>query len=599
MSGITFRYQPYPPPRTVIYGGQIYGRGLKSSSNLGPRRVRQLTISSANDDLISCKEINKRIIAAGKALQGGDARHWRNICTTDLRNFNNVNSITALYQAATQCPPKQIPRFFEKHKQHIVNLLMKIEREGSLTETRHIANILYACAKLGVNLQEDHYPFLRKLLLSIENKLKAFKPQELAMIAWAFATLGIKNNALIDRFAQEAIEKIREFSPQNLDRMARAFAILGIKNAASVNLMNAIAKQAERRIGEFNFQGLTSMAWAFATFGIKNNDVINLMNAIARKVASIIKELTPQNLANTAWAFAKLQIDSIEAQNLLQAIETETLIGDESVKRKIDRFNDIELTQLSFAVSNLCLQRPILMAEIAEQIKAKIKHFSIRNLANCGRNFTIYYNLRDLSSDSPTTPFEHNFLEEILNEILLRKSSLCGKDSYKVHTILFYLEQVHRYPLDSSHDLLKRRTQKKIMNDGSPSSSKIHMEVHRFLENKVLGKKLRCKVLEEGFFLETVLDEEHRIAINFDGLSHFLTSGKKSGEARLKNRLLSLKGWTIIPVSAIDWDLCAKEEIETGESWVWPYIKELIQKLPSEKRTHIMRQIPPEENNHA
>ena len=53
-----------------------------------------------------------------------------------------------------------------------------------------------------------------------------------------------------------------EFKPQNLANMAWAFATV---NQSDEILFMALARVAEQQVSEFTEQGLTNTAWAFAT----------------------------------------------------------------------------------------------------------------------------------------------------------------------------------------------------------------------------------------------------------------------------------------------------------------------------------------------
>merc|ERR1740124_462367 len=131
------------------------------------------------------------------------------------------------------------------------------------------------------------------------NRLREFKPQNLANTVWAYATAGHTVPALFDAIAKEAVNRLHEFTPQNLSNTVWAFATVG--HAAPV-LLDAIAKEATRRgLHEFTPQNLSNTAWGFATVG---HAAPALLDAIAREAAPRLREFKPQNLTNTAWAFA-------------------------------------------------------------------------------------------------------------------------------------------------------------------------------------------------------------------------------------------------------------------------------------------------------
>ena len=58
-------------------------------------------------------------------------------------------------------------------------------------------------------------------------RLEEFKPQELASTAWAFATLGVRQEQLLGAIA-ETLVRLGEFDPQELANAAWPFAMLGV-----------------------------------------------------------------------------------------------------------------------------------------------------------------------------------------------------------------------------------------------------------------------------------------------------------------------------------------------------------------------------------
>ena len=104
--------------------------------------------------------------------------------------------------------------------------------------------------------------------------------------------------ALFTELSRVAISKIGSFKAQELSNIAWAFATLNIKDVA---LFTAISRAAVGKMGSFKAQELSNIAWAFATLNIKD---VPLFTAISRAVMDKMGSLNTQDLANTAWAFA-------------------------------------------------------------------------------------------------------------------------------------------------------------------------------------------------------------------------------------------------------------------------------------------------------
>jgi very-short-patch-repair endonuclease len=86
-------------------------------------------------------------------------------------------------------------------------------------------------------------------------------PTDLSKVAWAFATLGIRDNRLFAEIAHVLSNSVYDVEPAIIARTAWSFATLGITNQ---NLFDAIASRASRSTIDFTPRNLANSAWAFA-----------------------------------------------------------------------------------------------------------------------------------------------------------------------------------------------------------------------------------------------------------------------------------------------------------------------------------------------
>ena len=77
-----------------------------------------------------------------------------------------------------------------------------------------------------------------------------------------YHALGVKNEALMEKRAGQAIHEMEQFNWQNLGSLAWALAELGVKDEA---LMEKLASEARRKMEQFKTQELDNLAWVFAT----------------------------------------------------------------------------------------------------------------------------------------------------------------------------------------------------------------------------------------------------------------------------------------------------------------------------------------------
>merc|ERR1712224_998624 len=81
--------------------------------------------------------------------------------------------------------------------------------------------------------------------------MRDFNSQNLANTAWAFATLGHKDEWLFAALAAAAERRLRDFNSQELANTAWAFATLDHKDE---RLLAVLAAASERRISNFGLQ---------------------------------------------------------------------------------------------------------------------------------------------------------------------------------------------------------------------------------------------------------------------------------------------------------------------------------------------------------
>lgn len=79
---------------------------------------------------------------------------------------------------------------------------------------------------MNVNNRE----LFRSIARATALKLHHFVPQNLANLAWAFATLVVEDPTVFAAIADEATAKVREFTPHGLANLAWAFATLRLAN---------------------------------------------------------------------------------------------------------------------------------------------------------------------------------------------------------------------------------------------------------------------------------------------------------------------------------------------------------------------------------
>jgi hypothetical protein len=286
--------------------------GLRAFTALSPAPAR-----GEGEDRLSPKQITARLTGAESA------RGILDVYRQHGSSFDEINVSTVWYRLGTLSGGRERGReradFCIEEEPTLSQLLLQTERAAPRLAVRNIGNACYGMSLLGF---EPAHATVRQLGVAAIPRIGEFIPPGLADIAWAFATLGIREPQLFEAIARESVQSIGKFSPKNLSNVALAFAKLGID---APPLFKEIARKSVKRIRNFKPQELANTALAFAKLGI---DAPPLFEAIALESKRCISSNTfdPQDLSNTAWAFATLGIRDPKLFDMI-ARETVQLSG--------------------------------------------------------------------------------------------------------------------------------------------------------------------------------------------------------------------------------------------------------------------------------
>jgi len=321
--------------------------------------------SNLKSSLERNKEINKRICDLKNCIDYYTFENeWRRIYNNERTSMNTINIATMFHKAATffkQANKEDKINFIFRNQDIIYELSQKFIELIHEVDAQSLANTAWAFATLGI--RDDN--LLRILANMSFEIIDSFNFQNLANTAWAFATLGIRDDNLLRMLAYKSIQIINNFNSQDLSNTAWAFATLGIRDD---NLFKEISNRAIKIIDSFNSQDLAITAWAFATLGIRDD---NLLRMLADKSIRIINNFTLQSLANTAWAFATLDIRD---DNLFKEISICAI-------KIIDSFNSKDLANISWAFATLGIRDYNLFNKISNRAIEIVDSFNSQDLA--------------------------------------------------------------------------------------------------------------------------------------------------------------------------------------------------------------------------
>eukprot|EP00964_Phaeocystis_antarctica_P005113 scaffold2790_cov56-Phaeocystis_antarctica.AAC.4 len=149
-------------------------------------------------------------------------------------------------------------------------------------------------------------------------------------MAWAHASAGHADPALLEAIATQAARRASEFEPRELANLAWAFATVELRGSIKTPLvervapalLDAVAAEAARRVEAFEPQELVVLLWAVAA---SRHPAPELLSAAAPMVAARAADLNTRALIAMAWAYATTEHDAPATHDALAAAATRRL----------------------------------------------------------------------------------------------------------------------------------------------------------------------------------------------------------------------------------------------------------------------------------
>ena len=196
-------------------------------------------------------------------------------------------------------------------------------------EKRRLARGGGASANRSPRLQEGG--FMRKELRMLErmaaSKVGEFDASHCALTLWSLAKLsaltksianisddGGKNAyeappALLDALMLRARDTAASARPQNVANIIWACATLGLR--PSPDLVDALSKRITVSAGAYASQAVSNILWAFASLRLEPSE--ELTQVLLQRATAVLAESSAQGVANTAWALGSLSIQPAPA----------------------------------------------------------------------------------------------------------------------------------------------------------------------------------------------------------------------------------------------------------------------------------------------
>lgn len=459
------------------------------------------------------------------------------------------------------------PLLFTSIDQHASHLVMN-------GNTQCISNTAWACAKSRAACTM----YFRAVDQEAERLVADGVLQAISITMWAFASLQIECPKLIKAFGVKAEKMATEGSPQNVANTAWAFATMGIDCPV---LFQAIQRNPDCVITDGHPQAISNTAWAFATLKCGGT---SFWRAVDDRASHLVTNGTAQDIANTLWAFASQRL---QAPSLCRLIEDH---ADAILSR-----GDIQhISNIVWSFATLGVACPNLCRAVDGAACRLIRSGSSQSVAN------ILWGMSTLG-------FEASSLFEALGPTELDDLvKACNSQELVNICFAFAISGAITRHVDSFTKVWKEAIAidwKQLPNQGRVQlvhSYLIATQVHPGMEfpapkwsSEVLtidthesrAQQEMSEILKEigfdhemevsPFALHDALDlwmidcacRDRKIAIEFDGPSHFLRSAQsrrladiENGPTKAKRRFLKGLGWTVINISYLDWTEAATRE---------------------------------------
>jgi len=544
-------------------------------------------------------ELNKQI--------GERDRDWKELLKffeAEGGNFSGMNYATTVSKLGRFKGRDLSAMRKDKRYPNLIKSLEKVMTSSPLSEfgqgARHVANAVHGLAKMN----QPNKAIMSKVNEEAEWMVTTGVPQAIANTAWSFASMDVKAPELFEEIEKQAPRIVKEGAPQAIANTAWAAATLGHWAPA---LFKEIETRASFLVKDGKPQEIANTAWAAATLG---HSASALFEAIETRSSFLVKEGKPQEIANTAWAAATL---GHSAPALFREIEARSsFLAKEGTPQAI--------ANTVWAYGKLQYDAPTLLAAVDSASEVLIKSGTTQSFANVALAFAeighkpaSFFNCLEMHSDELVKSANEQQITNVSwslvtlgiaseNEALLQalwKRAIETDASKFTSEALNQLVQVDVHARASGVELppvspsLKKRMSQAAKADTN-AGSRFEDKYSALLTEAGFKHDREVQFLEgdyAGFLAIDFACKERKIAVEFDGPSHYLTElkkgakpnhGRENGRTTAKRRLMEQMGWKVVNIDYKDnikLSTAPKEKVEKAGGMKEMKIKYLRNRL--------------------
>jgi len=351
------------PKKAAIFSVDYYHSSLFFSNNQRWICSTRALFRDGRKGQSAAIAINKQLVELGRKK---DWKGLLELAAKEQNNFNNVNCATVMSQLGRiRSFNKADPLFLA----YLKALAKRIEERGlPWIKARQAGNIIHAIGKTKLNDNESAAKILDWISKpdTAAEFVEKGDPQAVAIVAWAFATLGFHAPHLFAEIDHRSKLLVEEGDTQSIANTAWACATLSFQ---APNLFAEIDCQSEWLVKEGNPQEVANTAWACATLGF---EAPRLFVEIDRHSEWLVEEGNPQNVANVILACATIGFD---APCLLAFIEGKS-------KQLVETWHPQDFSNTAWAFAKLGAEAPMFFAEIDRRSGWLVKKGKPQAVAN-------------------------------------------------------------------------------------------------------------------------------------------------------------------------------------------------------------------------
>jgi hypothetical protein len=411
------------------------------------------------------------------------------------------------------------------------------ERSAFLVEngtSRDISITAWAFAANGAKAP-NLFRKINEKAAAVTSFVESWNAQSIANTAWAAATLNCPAPAFFANIDEHSAIVAESGSPQAIANTAWAFATLGCH---APGLFAKLDARSAFLVENGTSQNVSNTLWAFATLGFP---APSLLEKIEEGSSSFVEKAKPQELANSAWALSSLRYDAVK---FFSALDTRSAFI-------VEQGNAQAIGNTAIAFAELGIQPEAFFAYLEENPDRFLGSATKQSLCNVCFSLAILGLVR-----------QHDALLELLWTRLM-KSCVAATLTDKGWSQLVLIE-LHAsasgvslsVPSPHRRRMVEAAAAEYAHSPRGKGASMGESEYSRLLtEMGFEHERELSPVHERGRLLAIDFAcPDRKVAVEYDGKFHYLSSGRETGRTVAKRRLLESLGWKVV-------NICYRDEV--------------------------------------